>query len=260
MAKDNAIKEWLFSYKKKWKALLAKNKRAKERALLPQQTITPENCFEIPIIINNRNRYSFLKQMVDQLTGFGYKNIYVLDNDSTYPPLLEYYKTAPINVIYLKKNLGYRALWISDVFEQFRDNYYVYSDPDILLQDDCPKDFVFQLYKHLNKYSSKEKAGVALKIDDLPEHYNLRQDVYKWEKPNWENKLVEHVYDALVDTTLALYKPLAFGNAEECAAIRVAGKLTAKHLPWYLDSLNLSEEELYYKNNVSNTSSYWSSK
>ena len=260
MAKDHAIKEWLFSYKKKWKASLAKMKRERQRARLPIKKITSTNCFDVPIIINNRNRYTFLRQMIEQLQAFGYKNIYVLDNDSSYPPLLEYYKTATIKVIYLKKNLGYRALWISDVFNQFKNDYYVYSDPDILLQDDCPKDFVYQLYQYLNKYSAKEKAGVALKIDDLPSCYNLREDVYKWEKPNWEKKLDENVYDALVDTTLALYKPLAFGNAEECAAIRVAGKLTAKHLPWYLDSLNLSEEEHYYKNNVSNTSSYWSSK
>lgn len=260
MVKNNVIKEWLFFYKKKWKASLAKLKRQRQRAALKVKAITSENCFEVPIIINNRNRYSYLKQMVEQLQSFGYKNIYVLDNDSTYPPLLEYYNSASVNVIYLKQNLGYRALWISDVFGKFKNNFYVYSDPDILLQDDCPKDFVYQLYRHLDKYSGKEKAGVALKIDDLPPYYNLREDVYKWEKPHWEKKLEDDVYDALVDTTLALYKPLAFGNAEECAAIRVAGKLTAKHLPWYLDSLNLSEEELYYKQNVSKTSSYWSSK
>jgi hypothetical protein len=47
---------------------------------------------------------------------------------------------------------------------------------------------------------------------------------------------------------------------EECSAIRVAGKLTAKHLPWYDNSANISEEELFYKNNVKPTSSYWSSK
>lgn len=260
MVKISAIKEWLFPYKKKLKAVYAKMKRTSQRALLPKQVITSQNCFNVPIIINNRNRFSFLKQMIEQLQSFGYMNIYVLDNDSSYPPLLEYYEKANVKVIYLKKNLGYRALWISGVFDQFKNKYYVYSDPDILLQDDCPKDFVYHLYRYLNKYSGKEKAGVALKIDDLPEYYNLKQEVFKWEKPHWEKKLEDDVYDALVDTTLALYKPLAFGNAEECSAIRVAGKLTAKHLPWYLDSLNLSEEEQYYKQNVSNTSSYWSSK
>ena len=146
------------------------------------------------------------------------------------------------------------------MFEQFKNKYYVYSDPDILLQKDCPKDFVHQLYVHLNNYPGKEKAGVALKIDDLPDCYKLKNDVLMWEQINWEKILNENVYDALVDTTLALYKPLAYGNAEECSAIRVAGKLAAQHLPWYDDSSNISEEELFYKNNVKSTSSYWSSK
>ena len=143
MAKDNAIKEFLFAVKKQTKASLAKQSRQLKRLLLPKQVITSDNCFEIPIIINNRNRYTFLKMMVDQLQAFGYKHIYVLDNDSAYPPLLEYYKTIPATVIFLKENIGYKALWESNVFEQFKSNYYVYSDPDILLQPDCPKDFVY---------------------------------------------------------------------------------------------------------------------
>jgi hypothetical protein len=260
MAKDNAIKEYLFVVKKQLIKSSCKLSRLIKRAFSPKDIITSENCFDVPIIINNRNRYTFLKLMIDQLQSFGYKHIYILDNDSTYPPLLEYYKIVDAKVILLNQNVGYRALWETNVFEQFKNKHYVYSDPDILLQHDCPKDFVYQLYIQLNKYSLKEKAGVALKIDDLPDCYKLKNEVLKWEHINWKNTLNENVYDALVDTTLALYKPLAFGNAEECSAIRVAGKLTAQHLPWYDDSNHISEEELYYKNNAKQTSSYWSSK
>lgn len=260
MAKDNAIKEFLFAVKKQTKASLAKQSRQLKRLMLPKQVVTPENCFKVPIIINNRNRFTFLKMMIDQLQSFGYHNIYVLDNDSTYPPLLEYYKTIPANVIFLKENVGYKALWESNVFEQFKNNYYVYSDPDILLQSDCPEDFVYQLYSHLIKYPSKEKAGVALKIDDLPEHYAHKLEAIRNEKPFWEKQLDKDVYDAPVDTTLALYRPLAFGNAEECEAIRVGGKLAAQHLTWYLDSAHLSEEELFYKNSIKKDTSVYSVK
>lgn len=260
MTQDHAIKESLFVLKKRFKKSFSKSLRSIKRTVFHRQIITLENCFEVPVIINNRNRFTFLKLMVDQLQSFGYKNIYILDNDSSYPLLLEYYKTVNAKVIFLKQNVGYKALWETDVFEQFKDNYYVYSDPDILLQQECPKDFVYYLYKYLNKYPGKEKAGVALKIDDLPEHYKLKNDVLKWELGNWENVLSENVYDALVDTTLALYKPLAYGNAEECSAIRVGGKLAASHLPWYADTNHATEEELYYKNHAKATSSYWSSK
>lgn len=260
MGQDHVIKESLFALKKRVVKSFSKSIRLIRRALFHHQALTSENCFEVPVIINNRNRFTFLKLMVDQLQSFGYKNIYILDNDSSYPPVLEYYKTVNANVIFLGKNVGYKALWETDVFEQFKNNYYVYSDPDILVSDDCPKDFVYHLFKHLNKYPGKEKAGLALKIDDLPEHYKLKNDVLKWEIGNWEKVLSENVYDALVDTTLALYKPLAYGNAEECSAIRVGGKLTARHLPWYADTDHTSEEEQYYKNHAKATSSYWSSK
>lgn len=263
MAKDNPIKEFLFSIKKELIRVgmfYSKLIRIMKRKLFNNSNITSENCFEVPIIINNRNRFTYLKMMINQLQSFGYNNIYIIDNASTYPPLLEYYKSLNIKIFYLNQNVGYKALWESDVFNQFKNNYYVYSDPDILLDKDCPKDFVYQLYKNLNAFTWKEKAGVALKIDDIPDSYKHQKEIYEWEKINWQITLGENIYDALVDTTLALYKPFAFGNAEECAAIRVAGKLTAQHLPWYIDSEKLSEEELYYRNNISKTSAYWSNK
>ncbi|MCD6019424.1 MAG: colanic acid biosynthesis glycosyl transferase [Bacteroidetes bacterium] len=260
MAKDHAIKEFLFVFKKRFTRSLSKSVRSLKRQLFHQQEITSENCFEVPVIINNRNRFTFLKLMVDQLQSFGYKNIYILDNDSSYPPLLEYYKSVNAKVIFLKQNVGYKALWETNIFEQFKDKYYVYSDPDILLQQDCPKDFVYQLYLHLKKYSGKEKAGMALKIDDLPDTYANKQEAIKNESIYWTRELEKDVYDAEVDTTLALYKPLAFGNAEECDAIRVGGKLAAQHLTWYLDSANLPEEELYYKSSIKQNTSVYSVK
>jgi hypothetical protein len=252
------MKEFLFQIKKRTTAVISKMMRRFMRFLFVKDVITPQNCFDVPIIINNRNRVTFLKQMLERIESFGYKNIYILDNDSTYPPLLEFYKTTNAKVIYLKKNVGYMALWKTEVFGLFKNKHYVYSDPDILLQKDCPKDFVYQLYKELHKYPTKEKAGVALRIDDLPDN-RQKKDVVKWEEVYWKNVLSENVYDALVDTTLALYKPLAYGNAEECAAIRVGGKLTAQHLPWYQDADNLSEEDVYYKNHA-NSSSSWANK
>jgi hypothetical protein len=260
MAKENSIKLWLYYLKKDIQKSSSRILRKIKRLLSKSQEITSQNCFEIPIIINNRNRYTFLRLMIEQLHSFGYKNIYVLDNDSTYPPLLEYYKTLPAEVIYLKQNVGYKALWKSDVFKRFESSFYVYTDPDILLQEDCPRDFIYHLYKILIKYPSKEKAGVALQINDIPDYYSHKQIAIENEKVFWTKKLEPDVYDALVDTTLALYRPFAYGDAEECEAIRVAGKLTAKHLTWYLDSANLSEEELYYKSSIKQNTSVYSVK
>ena len=43
---------------------------------------------EIPIIINNFNRLTTLRLLTETLTACGYTNIYILDNASTYPPLV----------------------------------------------------------------------------------------------------------------------------------------------------------------------------
>jgi hypothetical protein len=36
---------------------------------------------EIPIVINNRNRITFLKKLIDSLKSRGYNNIFILDNN-----------------------------------------------------------------------------------------------------------------------------------------------------------------------------------
>ncbi len=254
------VKEYLFTQKKRFTKWFKKIVRIVLRSLIYRSSLNAESCFEIPIIINNRNRLTYLKLMVDQLHSMHYNNIYIIDNASTYPPLLEYYKTVNAKVVFLEQNLGYKALWQISLFEQFKNDFYVYSDPDILMMPDCPKNFVFLLYQELKKYPHKEKAGVALRIDDLPDSYANKAEAIKNESIFWNKALSTDVYDAPVDTTLALYKPLALGNAEECDAIRVGGKLIARHLTWYADSKNLSEEDLFYRASIKQNTSVYSIK
>ncbi len=253
------MKEKLFQIKNEFFFFLAKEKRKVSRIFL-KRSLSYEDSFKVPIIINNRNRFTYLKGLVDWLNKAGYTNIIVLDNDSNYPPLLEYYTQIPARVIYLKKNVGYQALWSNDLFSKIKKGYYVYTDPDVIPNSNCPNNVVYRLYEVLSKYSEIEKVGATLRINDLPDHYDKKAEVIQWEKRFWERKVEKDVYDALVDTTFALYRPLAFGNAEMCKAYRVGGEFEFLHLPWYIDSLNLTEEEKYYRANVSKTSSYWSSK
>lgn len=248
------MKERLFQLKKKVIALF-KLSAIKFGRLFCNTHLSANAAFEVPIVLNNRNRFTYLKGMVEWLTSRGYKNIYILDNDSTYAPLLDYYKHVPAKVIYLGKNVGYKALWECELFEKLKNGYYVYSDSDLLPVTECPPDLIYRLYLVLNKYPI-EKCGPALKIDDLPDHYGNKAAVLAMEKNYWIKAVEPNVFDAPVDTTFALYKPLARGNAEECNAYRVGGDLTFRHLPWYENSSNLGPEATYYKESVS-SSSYW---
>ncbi len=259
MPKDNSIKEFLFSLKKKNTLLISSVSRRIKRLLLSNKLSEAES-YRVPIIINNRNRYTYLLQLIEWLEKNNYTNIIILDNDSSFPELLEYYKITKHEVVLLKKNIGYMALWETDVFERVKKGFYVYTDPDVIPNNNCPPNIVYKLYTVLSKYGEIEKAGAALKISDLPDSYDKKNDVLSWESIHWEKQVEKNVYDAMVDTTFALYKPLAFGNAEMCKAYRVGGEYEFLHLPWYIDSDNLTDEEKYYRSNVSKTSSYWSSK
>ena len=46
---------------------------------------------DVPIFINARDRLGVMKKLIDWLLAAGYRNLIILDNNSTYPPLLEYY-------------------------------------------------------------------------------------------------------------------------------------------------------------------------
>ena len=186
--------------------------------------------------------------MIESLETRGYKNIYIIDNASTYPPLLEFYQTVPHKVFRLKKNIGFRSLWKTNLWYRFFFNYYVYTDSDVLLVDNCPKDFLKYLHFLLIKYPEVHKIGLSLKIDDLPNHYSKRSEVINWEKQFYEKEKEANVYIAPVDTTFALYRP--FSTKGKCDGtvemLRTGYPYQLEHLPWYIDSNNLDQEELFY--------------
>ncbi|HQQ94605.1 MAG TPA: glycosyltransferase family 2 protein [Bacteroidia bacterium] len=257
MEQNKSIREFLFQARKRAKARLALAGRRFLRLLHPV-SLSASEAFSIPIIINNRNRYTYLKSLVEWLKQAGYQNIIVLDNDSTYPPLLEYYTNCPARVIRLGKNLGYKALWDSRIFGEFRKSYYVYSDPDLLPVENCPKDLVYQLLLVLEKYRSIEKCGPALKIDDLPDHYAHKEEViHGVEGRYWKKEVEKNIFDAPLDTTFALYKPYAYGSAESCKAFRLGGAYCFRHLPWYENSNQAKEEDVYYASHASTSSSWY---
>ena len=126
----------------------------------------------VPIFINARDRVGVMKNLIDWLLDAGYKNLLILDNDSTYPKLLEYYseleKISEVKVIRLKKNLGYKALWKSNILEKLNiSTPYVYTDPDVVPLENCPKDFVLTLYEILNSHREFRKVGTALVWEDI---------------------------------------------------------------------------------------------
>jgi hypothetical protein len=211
---------------------------------------------DTPIFINSRDRLSCLRELLDWLRSAGHRNITIIDNASTYPPLLSFLDACSYNVVYLKQNLGHKALWQVDAFSQIiRSNYFVYTDPDVIPDPGAPKDAVLLFYRLLEKYPDFVKAGFGLRIDDLPDHYHLKQQVIHWEKNLYTREIENDVFVAHIDTTFAIYRPgTTYGHGP---ALRTGGVYCARHSPWYADSKRLSDEELYYRSHASEEVTHW---
>ncbi|MDR2270632.1 MAG: hypothetical protein LBF27_06975 [Sphingobacterium sp.] len=210
---------------------------------------------QIPIIINNRNRLEYLVQLISALESRGYSNIYIIDNNSTYPPLLDYYNHCNYEIFRLKENVGYLAMWQTDVYKRFIKDYYVYTDSDVVPIEACPADFLDFFWKTLKSKPAVQKVGFSLKIDDLPDAFKHKKKVVEWESQFYQKKVDGKFYEALIDTTFALYRP--FMTAGKGGLMyRTAVPYQAYHMPWYVDSSNLSDEEQYYVEHAT-TSTHW---
>lgn len=209
----------------------------------------PIDALKIPIVINNFNRLTTLKQLVASLTERSINNIIILDNDSTYPPLVEWYENCPYHVIKLGRNLGFKAIWKSKLTAKIRKGWFVYTDSDVVLSPDCPADIMQRMIDVMTKEKPNAiKVGPGIEIDDLPDCYSQKQEVIAHETKHYQHK-EGNLYRAPIDTTFALYRPLSGLNRSRAAeTYRLASPYTIQHLPWYSDSANPTPEEEYYRN------------
>ncbi len=210
---------------------------------------------EIPVIINNRNFLTWPKAMVERIKEYdGVGEIIIVDNDSTYPPLLEWYATNPCRIERLNDNLGMGAPWASEIVKQLNGVPYVLTDPDMGLED-TPDDTLLYLFDKLNSLQL-DKVGLGLdwQIVEKKSPYYERLNVY--EKNRWSNSPVKdgvHT-EVQIDTTFALY------NVDHYF---IGGGSTtfpyvARHYPWEfsIEEARNSEEFMYYMDNATSASSY----
>ena len=211
---------------------------------------------QTPVIINNFNRLSSTRNMYEFLQSRNFTRITILDNASTYPPLLDWYATLEEQeVVRFQTNIGAHCLFDSGYLQNHvHSEYVVYTDADLELNPAMPDDFLEIMKSMLLKYSEK-KIGLALRIDDVPEncYRNCFTGSLEWEKQFWVNEVEKGVYRALVDTTFCLLHQPQHHNLP---ALRIAGNFTARHLPWYQDYSNLNEEEKYFAESASQQSNF----
>ena len=210
---------------------------------------------KIPIIIISYNRLSYLKDLVEYFLNLNEEHIYILDNNSTYPPLLDWFEkiNKNINVVRYDKNFGHTVYWKTEFYKNIQDcTYCVITDHDIIPYKSFEKEWKENWIEYLNKYKVR-KVGSALNLSDIPESFDLKQRVLNQETKFWSTELEKNVFSAGLDTTLFLQK--VNNNHRTTNAIRLSNYLI-KHRPWYEDLNNQTEENIYYYKSISTPTFY----
>lgn len=217
----------------------------------------PFDYLNVPIFIVCRDKVSPLVSQVEWLELHGYQRIVLVDNASTYPPLLEYFDRTPHEVVRLTENVGpHDSIWSTGVRDRYaRGNHFVVTDCDVIPDSGCPGDAVNYFYWALCRFPSYVKVGFGLRIDDLPAHNDLAENVRAREYWFWTRRFSLNLYHAPIDTTFALYRPESPFVLRP--AIRTGNPYIAQHRPWYLDSKNRTEEEQYYRDHCDPEIAHW---
>ena len=201
-----------------------------------------------PIILTNLNRLSTCKKMVEDLFKLNPNAIiYIIDNASTYPPLLDWYKQIEndTTIIYNNTNLGPWTFFYSYHSIKINSEWYIYSDADLELNSEMPYNWQEIMKEYILKYD--RKASLALRIDDIPDYYPFKDKIRDHQSVCWYPTDEPDIYKAITDMTFTMDRK---DKGYRYESIRLAGKFLAKHIPWYIDFNNIEDEEKYYIENL----------
>lgn len=236
--------------------------------VLDQLQTIPEN--EIPIIVPVFNLVSYTKFMVDQLDGLGLDNYIICDNDSTYPPMIDYLNelSKTRRVAFLGENIGPRAYAETPEFLSILPDYFIVTDPDLVFNDELPKNFMRKMKRVLDMYGIS-KVGFAIDIEKTKDKFFDAAQVKRWEGSYWLNEMKQYeerdsLYAAPIDTTFCLYRKdrvieelsKSRNGITSTSAFRIGGRFTCEHMGWWRDQPLDVEEEEYYNSRQKWASTY----
>ena len=228
---------------------------------LPEAYRAPVVKGGIPVYIISFNQMTHVRNMVEQLLNLDVRpsEIHVVDNQSTFPPLLDYLREIEgqgIHVHRMPRNLGPRGIFEPEAGLNLPEVFAV-TDPDLQFHAAMPKTFREDMLQ-VAAWCGVWKCGCALNIseraDFLTGDYSGGKSIAEWEKqfwvdpvPGWPPALsgrsVEargSIFRAGVDTTFAVYvRDRVHGSFMD--AVRVAECFEARHLPWYACNETLLE-------------------
>lgn len=211
---------------------------------------------KIPVIINNRDLYTWPVAMLHRiLTYDNVGEVIIVDNGSTYPPLIHWYDRQTLVPVKRCENLGHGGAWVSGTVSELGSEFYVVTDSDMGLED-TPDDTLVVLLEKLKKQPELGKVGLGLNwqiVNPKSPYYNR---LMLYERGRWDDsRIVDDVYvDVQIDTTFALYNV----NHYFIGGGSTSFPYVARHYPWELsiEEAKNNKEFKYYIDNAQASSSY----
>lgn len=217
------------------------------------------------------NQLTWPRAMSEILTAQGHE-VWWVDNNSTYSPLLEFYQSCPYTVVRLPENRGGTVCWglLGSVLPN--DQYFVISDSDYLL-DELPSDWDQHLIEGVLRYGGMGGCGLSMLETLIPSQnpawiadefhlYPAGDHPARW-GPSVQ--LSGGFINFPVDTSFAVYPPGTTQFMSSATGIR-SSRCAVRHAPWHIvldlnpeeESLQIpmNEEYYYYLNEVRKAGHY----
>ncbi len=180
--------------------------------------------------------------------------IIIVDNQSSYPPLLDWYRHVPHHVIRLDRNVGHEAPFSREVLDEIRTQFFVVTDPDLGLLG-TPDDTLSTLCRHLHSHPALGKVGLSLEWTTVPTESRYYAHCHSYERAMWRRPRIgwRGLRRAEVDTTFAMYdKQIA--SHYFVGGARAPRPYTARHYPW--EVIDPTPEFQYYLDHASSSCSF----
>jgi hypothetical protein len=213
----------------------------------------------VPVYINARNLLAPLRRMVDYLMQIPTARPIIVDNDSAWKPLLDYYRDeCPCEVVLTGVNGG-KLGWAKHMLNHAAHGIekYVVTDPDLFL-DGIPLDVLEVLSEGLDANPGVKKVGLSMDLESIDPAYRFAQQVKLHEGQFWRSKQ-GRFWQAGVDTTFAMRRAADPIDETTWGHLRTDRPYTAIHWPWQWTqaAIDSSEEIQFYLRTSTSGDSHW---
>lgn len=196
---------------------------------------------EIPCLIISYNNVTFVKKICERIQENITDNIVILDNNSSFEPMIDFLNNCKFRTIRFNKNHGHKVYELEEVKKDI-GSIFLLTDPDIEISKSVDGKIIEKMIELSELYKIR-KIGLALEInsDEIREDIKYQDGktfwtIKEWERRYWTNRVANQeleMYWADVDTTFCLVNNNYADKPNNWPYIRLAGEYTSKHIPWY---------------------------